>query len=383
MQNQLDLNSLQLVQRLQQAGSFTAAAEQLGCSKTTLSLQLKALEQQLGTALFRRTTRQLSLTSAGEHLLQSCMPLLEQLQQALQSVQSGDKVLQGKLVVSAPEDYTNRKLAPAAVAFRRQHPALEFEFRSSDQVKDAVKENIDLSIRIGWLRDSSQTARKLADFEQWLLAAPAYLQQADMESNGKATCLSGKNAAWPTGPVIFGEPGTNGQHAFYQLMHQGSDIVSADFIAPALSHNPLGDHHEKLLANFLAQPQALMQGRQLEQVVAELTSAGLSDDRIEALARHKCFPGNRPTTTILMEQLTPATLGALIALYEHRIFCQGVIWNINSFDQWGVELGKVLASSILPEIAAAGETREPVTRHDASTNGLIDRINAIRKNAGQ
>ena len=178
MQNQLDLNSLQLVQRLQQAGSFTAAAEQLGCSKTTLSLQLKALEQQLGTALFRRTTRQLSLTSAGEHLLQSCMPLLEQLQQALQSVQSGDKVLQGKLVVSAPEDYTNRKLAPAAVAFRRQHPALEFEFRSSDQVKDAVKENIDLSIRIGWLRDSSQTARKLADFEQWLLAAPAYLQQA-------------------------------------------------------------------------------------------------------------------------------------------------------------------------------------------------------------
>ncbi|MBU1310567.1 MAG: LysR family transcriptional regulator, partial [Gammaproteobacteria bacterium] len=141
MLKQADLNNLQLVQRLAQAGSFTAAAEQLGCSKTTISLQLKALEQQLGTALFRRTTRQLSLTRAGEQLLQNCMPLLEQLQQALQNVQSGDKVLQGKLVVSAPEDYTNRKLAPAAVAFRQLHPALEFEFRSSDQVKDAVKEN--------------------------------------------------------------------------------------------------------------------------------------------------------------------------------------------------------------------------------------------------
>lgn len=177
MLNQPDLNSLQLVQRLHQAGSFTAAAEQLGCSKTTLSLQLKALEQQLGTALFRRTTRQLNLTSAGEQLLLNCMPLLEQLQQAIQAVQHGDKVLQGKLVISAPEDYTNRMLAPAAVAFQKLHPALEFEFRSSDQVKDAVKESIDLSIRIGWLRDSSQTARKLGDFEQWLLAAPAYLTE--------------------------------------------------------------------------------------------------------------------------------------------------------------------------------------------------------------
>ncbi|WP_240221115.1 LysR family transcriptional regulator [Rheinheimera hassiensis] len=178
MPNQADLNSLQLVQRLQQAGSFTAAAEQLGCSKTTISLQLKALEQQLGVALFRRTTRQLSLTRAGEQLLRDCLPLLDELQQALQQLQSSDKVLQGKLVLSAPEDYTNRVLAPAVVAFRQLHPALEFEFRSSDQVKDAVKENIDLSIRIGWLRDSSQTARKLGDFEQWLLAAPAYLQQA-------------------------------------------------------------------------------------------------------------------------------------------------------------------------------------------------------------
>jgi DNA-binding transcriptional LysR family regulator len=178
MPNQADLNSLQLVQRLQQAGSFTAAAEQLGCSKTTISLQLKALEQQLGVALFRRTTRQLSLTRAGEQLLRDCLPLLDELQQALQQLQSSDKVLQGKLVLSAPEDYTNRILAPAVVAFMALHPALEVEFRSSDQVKDLIKEGIDLSIRAGWLKDSGQHARKLGNFEQWLLAAPAYLAQA-------------------------------------------------------------------------------------------------------------------------------------------------------------------------------------------------------------
>lgn len=178
MPNQADLNSLQLVQRLQQAGSFTAAAEQLGCSKTTISLQLKALEQQLGVALFRRTTRQLSLTRAGEQLLHNCLPLLDELQQALQQLQSSDKVLQGKLVLSAPEDYSNRILAPAVVAFMAQHPALEVEFRSSDQVKDLIKEGIDLSIRAGWLKDSGQQARKLGSFEQWLLAAPSYLEQA-------------------------------------------------------------------------------------------------------------------------------------------------------------------------------------------------------------
>ena len=178
MPNQADLNSLQLVQRLQQAGSFTAAAEQLGCSKTTISLQLKALEQQLGVALFRRTTRQLSLTRAGEQLLRDCLPLLDELQQALQQLQSSDKVLQGKLVLSAPEDYTNRILAPAVVAFMALHPALDVEFRSSDQVKDLIKEGIDLSIRAGWLKDSGQHARKLGNFEQWLLAAPAYLAQS-------------------------------------------------------------------------------------------------------------------------------------------------------------------------------------------------------------
>lgn len=178
MLSQTDLNSLQLVQRLTQAGSFTAAAEQLGCSKTTISLQLKALEQQLGVALFRRTTRQLSLTRAGEQLLRDCLPLLDELQHALQQLQSSDKILQGKLVLSAPEDYTNRILAPAVVAFMTLHPALEVEFRSSDQVKDLIKEGIDLAIRAGWLKDSNQTARKLGSFEQWLLAAPAYLEKA-------------------------------------------------------------------------------------------------------------------------------------------------------------------------------------------------------------
>ncbi|GAB2922646.1 LysR family transcriptional regulator [Rheinheimera gaetbuli] len=178
MPNQADLNSLQLVQRLAQAGSFTAAAEQLSCSKTTISLQLKALEQQLGVALFRRTTRQLSLTRAGEQLLRDCLPLLDELQHALQQLQSSDKVLQGKLVLSAPEDYTNRILAPAVVAFMALHPTLEVEFRSSDQVKDLIKEGIDLSIRAGWLKDSGQHARKLGSFEQWLLAAPAYLEKA-------------------------------------------------------------------------------------------------------------------------------------------------------------------------------------------------------------
>jgi DNA-binding transcriptional LysR family regulator len=178
MLKQADLNSLQLVQRLAQAGSFTAAAEQLGCSKTTISLQLKALEQQLGVALFRRTTRQLSLTRAGEQLLRDCLPLLDELQHALQQLQSSDKVLQGKLVLSAPEDYTNRILAPAVVAFMALHPALEVELRSSDQVKDLIKEGIDLTIRAGWLKDSNQTARKLGSFEQWLLAAPAYLAKA-------------------------------------------------------------------------------------------------------------------------------------------------------------------------------------------------------------
>ncbi|MBI1366912.1 MAG: glucose-6-phosphate isomerase [Alphaproteobacteria bacterium] len=215
-------------------------------------------------------------------------------------------------------------------------------------------------------------------YDQHLHRLPAYLQQAEMESNGKGRRMDGAPVSLQTGPVIFGEPGTNGQHAFYQLIHQGTDVISSDFIAPALSQTPLGDHHEKLLANFLAQPEALMRGRTQAEAREELKRQGLSEDEVERLAPHKIFPGDRPTNSILMEKLTPEALGALVALYEHKIFCQGVLWGINSFDQWGVELGKTLAAAILPEIAARGEAKPQARGHDASTNALINRINALR-----
>ncbi|MFQ5562670.1 MAG: glucose-6-phosphate isomerase [Parvularculaceae bacterium] len=222
-------------------------------------------------------------------------------------------------------------------------------------------------------------AHAVLPYDQHLSRLPAYLQQADMESNGKGVTMDGALAPCATGPVVFGEPGTNGQHAFYQLLHQGTDIISADFIAPALSQAPLGDHHKKLLANFIAQPRALMRGRTEEEAREELRAEGKSPSEIDRLAPHITFPGDRPTNSILMEKLTPETLGALIALYEHKIFCQGVVWGINSFDQWGVELGKQLAKSVLPEIAAPGEEKPQATDYDASTNMLIDRINAIRR----
>ncbi|MCI5043727.1 MAG: glucose-6-phosphate isomerase [Aquisalinus sp.] len=224
-------------------------------------------------------------------------------------------------------------------------------------------------------------AHAVLPYDQYLHRLPAYLQQADMESNGKSVTRKGNATSYATGPVIFGEPGTNGQHAFYQLIHQGTDVISADFIAPAISHNETGDHHRKLLANFLAQPEALMRGKPLEQVVAELSASGASDDEIERIAPHRKFPGNRPTTSILMKKLTPETLGALIAFYEHKIFCQGHIWGINSFDQWGVELGKILAKNILPELSDIGEEKPTAHQHDSSTSTLIDRINQIRKDA--
>ena len=227
-------------------------------------------------------------------------------------------------------------------------------------------------------------------YDQHLHRLAAYLQQADMESNGKSRQLDGSPVTYATGAVLFGEPGTNGQHAFYQLIHQGSDIISTDFIAPALSHAPLGDHHEKLLANFLAQPRALMLGKTIEDVRNELFEQGLSEGEIDRLAPHKHFAGNRPSNAILMEKLTPQTLGALIALYEHKIFCQGVVWNINSFDQWGVELGKVLANEILPYLQNAdlqnkdeladieSQTTKNIDRFDASTNNLLSRILTMR-----
>ncbi|WP_374165716.1 glucose-6-phosphate isomerase [Arcticibacter sp. MXS-1] len=205
-------------------------------------------------------------------------------------------------------------------------------------------------------------------YDQYMHRFAAYFQQGDMESNGKYIDRNGEAVAYQTGPVIWGEPGTNGQHAFYQLIHQGTKLIPADFIAPAQSHNPVGAHHTLLLSNFFAQTEALMNGKTYEEVVAELKDAGKSDEEIGKLAPFKVFEGNRPTNSILVKKITPETLGSLIAMYEHKIFVQGIIWNIFSFDQWGVELGKQLASKILPEL----QTKDKITGHDSSTNGLIN-----------
>ena len=212
-------------------------------------------------------------------------------------------------------------------------------------------------------------------YDQHLHRFPAYLQQADMESNGKAIRKDGSMVRYATGPILFGEAGTNGQHAFYQLIHQGTDTVSTDFIAAATSHSETGDHHPKLLANFLAQPRALMIGKSESDVRSELDAKGLSAPEVDALAPHKVFEGNRPSNTLLMDKLTPSRLGALIALYEHKIFVQGVLWGINSYDQWGVELGKVLASDILPRLEGEG-TLEGL---DPSTAHLIREIRRLRQ----
>ena len=195
-----------------------------------------------------------------------------------------------------------------------------------------------------------------------------------MESNGKYVDRGGQPVNYQTGPIIWGEPGTNGQHAFYQLIHQGTKLIPCDFLAPAVSHNPLGDHHAKLLSNFFAQTEALMMGKPDEVVREELSSSGLDKEAIASLLAFKIFEGNRPTNSILFKKLTPETLGSLIAMYEHKIFVQGAIWNIFSFDQWGVELGKQLAKKILPEL----EGEKEVNVHDASTNGLINAFKQMR-----
>lgn len=196
-----------------------------------------------------------------------------------------------------------------------------------------------------------------------------------MESNGKSVDRNGEATSYSTGPVIWGEPGTNGQHAFYQLIHQGTHLIPCDFIAPAQSHNPITDHHQKLLSNFFAQTEALMNGKDEEEVEIELLKQGKSVEEIARLAPFKIFKGNRPTNSILVKKITPFSLGELIALYEHKIFVQGVIWNIYSFDQWGVELGKQLANRILPEL----EGEDSVSSHDVSTNGLINAYKEMRK----
>ena len=196
-----------------------------------------------------------------------------------------------------------------------------------------------------------------------------------MESNGKYVSRTGEQVGYSTGPIIWGEPGTNGQHAFYQLIHQGTHLIPCDFIAPAISHNPIGDHHVKLLSNFFAQTEALMNGKSLDSVKSEMQKAGKSEEEIGKIAPHRVFEGNRPTNSFLVKQITPYTLGQLIAAYEHKIFVQGVIWNIFSFDQWGVELGKVLANAILPKLQDDQEVKD----HDPSTNGLINAYKSMRK----
>jgi glucose-6-phosphate isomerase len=211
-------------------------------------------------------------------------------------------------------------------------------------------------------------------YDQNLARFPAYFQQGDMESNGKSVDREGSLVDYQTGPIIWGEPGTNGQHAFYQLIHQGTKLIPCDFLAAARSLTPLGDHHDKLLANFFAQTEALAFGKSEAEARAELERQGLAGEALEALLPYKLFEGNRPSTSILYRELTPHRLGSLIALYEHKIFVQGVIWNINSFDQWGVELGKQLANRILPELQGS----EPVTGHDGSTNGLVNHFKALR-----
>lgn len=211
-------------------------------------------------------------------------------------------------------------------------------------------------------------------YDQYMHRFAAYFQQGDMESNGKSVDRNGKRVTYATGPVIWGEPGTNGQHAFYQLIHQGTQLIPADFIAPAITHNKIGNHHTLLMSNFFAQTEALMNGKTKEVVEAELIKAGLPADEIERLSPFKVFEGNKPTNSILVKEINPKTLGALIAMYEHKIFVQGVIWNVFSYDQWGVELGKQLANSILPELA----NNEKIHSHDSSTNGLINQFKAWR-----
>ena len=217
-------------------------------------------------------------------------------------------------------------------------------------------------------------SESILPYDQYLHRFAAYFQQGNMESNGKCVDRNGNPVDYQTGPIIWGEPGTNGQHAFYQLIHQGTKLIPCDFIAPAISHNQVGDHHQKLMSNFFAQTEALAFGKTEETVRAEFAAAGKTEAEMAEIVAFKVFTGNRPTNSILVKQVTPKTLGNLIAMYEHKIFVQGVIWNIFSFDQWGVELGKQLANQILPELA----DDKAVTSHDSSTNGLINAFKAYK-----
>ncbi len=265
------------------------------------------------------------------------------------------------------------------IGFDRFQELLQGAFAADEHFRTAnFEENIPvimgvLGIWYNNFFDSESHA--ILPYDQYMHRFAAYFQQGDMESNGKYVDRNGTPVEYQTGPVIWGEPGTNGQHAFYQLIHQGTKLIPCDFIAPAQTHNPIGQHHVLLLSNFFAQTEALMNGKTKDEVVAELKAAGKSDDDIESLAAFKVFEGNRPTNSFLIKKITPHALGMLIALYEHKIFVQGIIWNIFSFDQWGVELGKQLAGRILPELHDGDE----ISSHDASTNALINQYKAWRE----
>ncbi len=266
-----------------------------------------------------------------------------------------------------------------AVGMERFHELLAGAHEMDEHFRTApLSENMPVIMGLlgVWYRNfAGVRTHAILPYDQYLRYLPAYLQQADMESNGKGVTRDGDKVDYSTGPVIWGAAGTDGQHAFYQLIHQGTQLITSDFIAPVQSHNKLSDQHQKLLSNFLAQTEALMTGRTEEEARAELEGAGLSADEVSALLPHKVFPGNRPTNSIFIDKITPRRLGALIALYEHKIFVQGVIWGVNSYDQWGVELGKQLAGVILSELD--GELQPGM--HDASTEGLI---NYYKKNRG-
>jgi glucose-6-phosphate isomerase len=258
-----------------------------------------------------------------------------------------------------------------AVGFDHFEQLLTGAFEADEHFRNAAPEkNIPLIMGLlgiwynnFWDADS----QAILPYDQYMHRFAAYFQQGDMESNGKGIDRENNPVDYSTGPIIWGEPGTNGQHAFYQLIHQGTKLIPCDFLAPVKSQNIIGDHHPKLLANFLAQTEALMKGKTLEEASEELRKTGLPEEEVERLAPSKVFSGNRPTNSFFFEKLTPKTLGTLIAFYEHKIFVQGVVWNINSFDQMGVELGKQLAGVVLPELLNDKE----ITSHDSSTNGLI------------
>ena len=265
-----------------------------------------------------------------------------------------------------------------SIGFERFEQLLEGAFSVDEEFRQApIEQNLPVTLGLIGIWNTNflgAESHAVLPYDQYLRRLPAFLQQLDMESNGKRVDRDGRPVASVTGPIVWGEPGTNGQHAFYQLIHQGTRLVPCDFLIAAQSHNELGEHHPLLIANCLAQAEALAMGKTEEEARAELVRQRLEPDAVERLVPHKVFPGNRPSTTFAYRRLDPRTLGQLLALYEHRVFVMGAIWNINSFDQWGVELGKQLANRIRPEL----DSPEPATGHDTSTNALINFIKRMR-----